>query len=496
MKNKIKSLASDTIIYGLSSILGRFLTFILTPIYTNYLTTPQYDFVIYSYSIIALLNILYVFGMETAYFRFYNFEDKEESKKVFSNSFIFISLLTCLFTIVFLIFSKPIGSAIASSELENPTFLVFLALLIPLFDLLTYIPFGFLRMSRQAKRFAITKFVIIVITVFLNFLFLIGFDMQAEGVFYAQIIGSIITVIYFIPIFKENFVFNIDNKLLKHMLKFGIPTLPASMSAIILQVADRPILKELTNSELAITTYQVNYRLGIPMMIFVTVFEYAWKPFYLSTYKEEDAKKSFARILTYFTLVSSFIFLFFSFFMEFIVKVPFIGGKLINPKYWQGLHIIPIVLLAYFFNGLYTNFTAGFIIEKKTKLLPFSVGIAAIVNIISNFILIPIYGYTGAAWSTLIAYFISAFIIYFQSRRIYPIDYEWSRIGLLILLCTIIFFISVYVIIPTIYLSVLFKIFLIIIYIFMLFIFGFFNSNEQQFIKSFIKFNRKDVKKS
>lgn len=491
MKNKIKSLAGDTVIYGLSSIFGRFLSFILTPVYTNYLETSQYDFVIYSFSIVALLNVIYSFGMETAYFRFYNFDNKEQSKKAFSSAYLFINCLSLIITIFLVAFSGLFGKIMASPNVENVGLLFSLAVLMPFIDALTYIPYGYLRMSRQAKKFAITKFFIIFITVAFNFIFLIPMGFQAEGVFWAQIIGSSFAFLYFIPILKQNLSFKIDYKMINQMLRFGIPTIPASVSAIILQVADRPILKELTNSDLAITTYQVNYRLGIPMMIFVTVFEYAWKPFYLGNYQEEDSKQLYARILTYFTLISSMIFLFFSFFMEYFVQVPFIGGKLINPKYWDGLHIIPIILLAYFFNGMFTNFSAGFLIEKKTNYLPIAVGGAAIINVIANFVLIPIMGYEGAAWSTLLAYIFSAGVLYYYSLKIYPIKYEWGRILLIVSLAALVFFASNFVNISNIIYEIMLKISLIIIYLISLVLFGFFNKEEMKFITNFFKFKRK-----
>ncbi len=491
MKGSIKTLANDTIIYGLSSVLGRFLSFILTPIYTNYLLPVEYDFVIYSFSIVAFLNVIYALGMESAYFRFYNFENKEESKKAFTNSYITNNLIAIFITMFFLFSSQYFGYKIASNKISNPGFLFFVAMLMPMMDSLTYVPFAHLRMSRQAKKFAILKFLTILITVILNFVFLIYFQLQALGVFLAQIIGSSIAFFYFIPIIKDNILLNIDTKLFKNMLKFAIPTIPASLSSIILQVADRPILKELTQSEMAITTYQVNYRLGIPMMIFVTVFEYAFKPFYLSLIKESNIKETLSRIFTYFTLIGCLLFLIFSFFIEYLVRLPFIGGKLINPIYWDGLNIVPIILSAYFFNGLFVNFSAGFIIEKQTKYLPISVGIAAIVNIVANFILIPIYGYIGAAWATFLSYFVSMLILYILSRNVYSIKYEWKRV-FLIIISTIIIFISNYLIVINFgdMEKFLTKVAFIFLFLFMLYIFGFFNRQEMSIIRNILKFKK------
>jgi len=207
--------------------------------------------------------------------------------------------------------------------------------------------------------------------------------------------------------------FKFDRTLLMEMLRFGLPTLPASLSAIVLQIADRPILKAMTNSS-EVAMYTVNYRLGIPMMLLVSIFEYAWKPFYLTHYEDEEHERLFSRVLTYFTLFSGIFFLLVGFFMEFLVRMPFIGGKFINPEYWSGMGIIPIILGGYYFNGMFTNFSAGFHIKKKTEYLPLTIGLAAIVNVVMNIVLIPYYGIYGAAWATFVAYLVSAIAAYAQ----------------------------------------------------------------------------------
>lgn len=308
--------------------------------------------------------------------------------------------------------------------------------------------------------------------------------MGGMGVLLAQAISSLIGVLIILPEIIAHFKIKLDFKMLKEMFLFGIPTVPASFSAYILQLADVPILRALASSQDA-GLYRVNYRLGIPMMMFVSVFEYAWKPFYLSHYEDQDAKPLFSRIFTYFTLISAFIFLLVGFFIEFIVKIPFLGGEFINHQYWGGLGIIPIILGGYYFNGAYTNFVAGFQIQKKTQYLPIAIGIGAIINIIINFITIPIFGFWGAAWATLIAYFISAIILYFFTLKIYPIQYEWKRV--FIILCSTI---SCYMIgieltknLDIVY-SLVVRFFIFFLYFALLFIFKLFDTKEIQTIKS------------
>ena len=225
------------------------------------------------------------------------------------------------------------------------------------------------------------------------------------------------------------------------------------------------------------------------MMIFVTIFEYAWKPFYLSNHQEENAKVLYSRIFTYFTLICALIFLTVSLFIPYVIKLPGIGGKyFINPEYWEGIGIIPIVLAAYFFNGVFTNISAGFLITKETKYLPMVVGFAAIVNIAANFLLIPYFGYFGAAWATFIAYFLSAILIYRISLKIYPVNYEWKKVGT-IAATTLVIFVLDKISMSLFDGSVEFfiKILLTAIFLYSLKYFNFFDKDETVIIKRLFK---------
>ncbi|MGA2298071.1 MAG: oligosaccharide flippase family protein [FCB group bacterium] len=490
MINKLKSLASDTMIYGMSTIVGRFLTFMLTPIYSNYIKGTEYGDVIYIFSIIAFLNIIYSFGMDSAFFRFYKKDDKFEIKKVFSLSYLTITIISFLISGLALIFSKSIAPSF--TNLSNGAELICIGAMIPFLDAVMIVPYSYLRMTRRAKRFAFTKFFLIIIAVTFNVIFVIILRMGAKGVLYAQLMANIVGALIFIPMIAKHLTFRFNRKLLKEMLRFGVPTLPATMSAMILQIADRPILKALTNSE-TVAMYTINYRLGIPMLLLVSVFEYAWKPFYLSNFEEKDAKELFSRVLTYFTLACAGVFLITGFFIEFIVRMPFVGGKFINPTYWSGMGIIPIILGGYYFNGVYNNFAAGFHINKKTEYLPIAIGIAALSNIGLNFLLIPLWGYWGAAWATLGAYFLSAVILYKFVGKIYPNKYEWKRIFILISATIIIYGLTIYLT-GTMPLKISFAIRCgaLIIFVISIWGMGFFNPGEIKGIKSLLKFKIKN----
>jgi O-antigen/teichoic acid export membrane protein len=485
MINRLKNLASDTAVYGLFTIVGRFLTFLLTPLYTNYLSIEEVGDIVFIFSIIAFLNIIYSFGMDSAFFRFYSKDKPEQTKKVFSSSYFTILIISGIITLIFLLFAGLFAPGI--SDLPNATTLIRYAALIPFLDALMFIPYSYLRMTRQAKKFATAKFFLIIITVGMNFLLVVFINMGAEGVLLSQLTANLMGLFFFVPLIYNQLDFRFDFKLIKDMFRYGLPTMPASFSAIILQIADRPVLKALTDSA-QLGIYGVNYRLGIPMMMFVSVFEYAWKPFYLSHYEDEDSKVLFKRVLTYFTLACAFVFLIVGFFIEYVVRMPFIGGNFINPEYWEGLGIIPIILIAYYFNGMFNNFAAGFHITKKTDYLPVAVGVAAISNIGLNFLLIPSMGYWGSAWATLISYVLSAVVLYYFSRKVYPINYEWKRILLIAAFAGIIYFLGTYLTGSLVdWASFAIRIGGVAVFVALLFLSGFFTPKEREMIGKVLK---------
>jgi O-antigen/teichoic acid export membrane protein len=219
--------------------------------------------------------------------------------------------------------------------------------------------------------------------------------------------------------------------------------------------------------------------------MFVSVFEYAWKPFYLAHYNDADAKAIFAKVLTTFSIASMILILLWSFSLEFIVRIPFIGGSFINPAYWSGLNIVPIILFGYFFNGIFTNLNAGFLIEKKTKYLPLIVGLSALSNIIFLFLLVPKYGFFGGAWATFLAYLLQAILVFYYSNKIYPIKYEWKKI-MLITIITATFILSDKLFFSSNFdlnILIIIRIVLIIIYLSTLFIFGFLRKLDFSFMK-------------
>lgn len=449
MLNKIKLLAQDTAVYGVFRILGKMLSFLLTPIYANYFLGQDFLFLNFIFPVIAVVKVIYSLGLEMSFFRFYDLENKEKARDVFSSSFTGIGITAIFITVFIQIFAADLAQIVsayvhdestAQIPLERLTFLIRISALIPLIEVFSWIPFDYLRMVRKAKKFSLVSFLSIVLTVGLVAIAVPALDMGVEGVLYATIAGQVFILLCLKKEIFAHLTPKINRSLLKEMYVFGIPVMLGSLPAMLLQVFDKILMPGLSDT-LSTNTYAVFYKMGIPMMLLVTMFDYAWKPFFMTHYKESDSKRMFSRVYTYFTLAAAGVFLLVSFYMPLIVRIPFIGGKPLIPElYWGGMSIVPIVLAGYYFNGAITNFVTGFHITRKTKYITLTMWAAAGVNIGMNYLLIPIYGGIGAAWSTLAAYAVGAFTALIIARKIYPVAYEWRRVILTGLLTAAIYF--------------------------------------------------------
>ncbi|TAE23720.1 MAG: hypothetical protein EAZ92_14250 [Candidatus Kapaibacterium sp.] len=461
MLAKLRALSSETLIYGVSTVMGRLLTFLLTPLYTNYVSPAELGDTAYLYTLIAFVNVVYSCGFDSAFFKFFhtssenktNQNPHEYNRSVFVHSLFGIVLIAGAVTVLLLLFSSNVASILRLSVVEVGGMLVMYSALIAFFDALTLIPYAALRMEQRAKRFAMTKFAVILLNVSANIVCVVWLQMGIRGIFLAGLLSAFAGVLLLVPEFVRYLLrsgIRLDGALFGELWRFGLPTVPAAFSAMMLQVIDRPIIKFFLGSSV-LGIYQANYRLGIPMMMMVTVFEYAWKPFYLREYAAASKRtikqrRAFhvllAQVLTYFTAACCCVFLLSSLCMEYVVRLPFVGGRFVNPVYWSGLGLVPIVLGAYYFNGMFTHFAASVYIRKRTKYLPLISGISALSNIALNIALIPVLGIQGAAWATLGAYMVSAAGMFALTRRIYPVRYQWKSLAGLIVSALAIFFLA------------------------------------------------------
>jgi len=427
----LKQLSKDTAVYGVSTIVGRFLNFLLVPFYTNIFLPEEYGIITNIYAFIAILNIIFIYGMDAAYLRFAKDEEIGNEKDIFSTPYFAVLIFSLIFSLIIIWLKVPLGDSFAVPDNYNYLFLFVASILFS--DAITVIPFIRLRIERRPKKFAAFKIINIVINVSLNLYLILKLKMGIEAVFISNLVASVITFFLLTPSILKLLNFSFSSSIFKRMLKFGLPYIPAGLGSILIQVIDRPIMEHLTDLN-TLGIYQANHKLGIFMMLFVSMFQYAWQPFFMQESKSEDAKKIFSRVLTYFTLVASIILIVLSLFIDNIIRFEIFGKTIIGPDYWSGVTVVPVILFAYMFNGLYVVFTAGIYIKEKSIYVPLITGAGAVVNIISNFILIPVLGMMGAALSVLASYIVMAAGLYFVTQKFYKINYEKKKIAIIFLL--------------------------------------------------------------
>ncbi|MBK7630762.1 MAG: oligosaccharide flippase family protein [Ignavibacteriales bacterium] len=479
MKEKLKELTKDTAIYGISTMLGRFLNFLLVPFFTNVFLPSEYGTVNILYAYIAIFNIIFLYGMDSAFLKFAAFKDIGDEKENFSTPYISVFLTSIVFILLILLLKHPI--AIFLDVDGGKSYLIILSALILFFDANVVIPFLKLRLERKAKLFSLLKVGNIFINIILNVYLILKLKWGIEAIFVSNLAASVLTLFFILPTIIKNFRFSFHNELFKRLLKFGLPYLPAGIAVMLVQVIDVPILQKLTDLK-TVGVYKANYKLGIFMMLFVNMFQYAWQPFFLNNAKEENAKELFSKVLTYFTIVGSTLLVFLSLFIDDIVKINFGGFSLIGSDYWGGLYIIPVILLAYLFNGFYVVFSAGIYIEEKSIYAPIVAGFGAITNVAANYLLIPHFNIMGAAFATLFSYVVMASGYYIVTQKYYKINYDYIKLSKVIMAT---FFIGIvyYLLMYGGFLNIYYKIILAIIFVSYVLL-NVIEKNEMNFIKT------------
>jgi O-antigen/teichoic acid export membrane protein len=427
---QISGLARHSAIYAIGTIIQRLPGFLLLPIYTNFNYIPsRSDYGDYTivYTFIAFMNFVYLYGMDSSMLRYF-FLGEKDRKTVFSTAF-FILLLTSFFTTLLMcLFSTDIAGFILQKPDYGP--LIQLAGLILFFDSLGNLPYLILRAEEKSLQFTIFKSSRFFLELLFNIVFVVFLRLEVYGIFYTSLAASIINLLIMLPIILRYLQKRIDLKLWKEMLVFGLPLLPNGIAFMTIEMVDRLIVPAYLGKE-ALASYGASYRFGALLLFVINAFRNAWQPFFLKIANQENARHIYARVLTYFVLGGGMILLLISYFVRDVLTYNFFGKFHIlnNPGYWDGISIIPIILLSYLFYGVYVILTPGFYIKKETKYMIIFTGTGAVLNIVSNIILLPLLNsFWGAAWATLISYFVMTLTIYFVANRIYPIPIEWGRL--------------------------------------------------------------------
>jgi len=444
MFEKLKQLTVDTAVYGVSTMVGRFLSFILVPFFTNIFLPSDYGIIQIIYAYVAILNIVYIYGMDSAYLKFAAFKEIGDDKDNFSTPYISV-FVTSLVLSFFIIISKNSLANLLGIPAEYH-YLVYIAAGIIFLDSNAVIPYLKLRLDRQAKKFSLFKILQICVNIILNLYFILILGWGIEAIVISNLLASFAALILLLPTIARNFRFSFNTILFKRLFKFGLPFLPAGLSVMVVQVIDVPILEKLTTLK-TVGVYKANYKLGIFMMLFVNMFQYAWQPFFLHNANEPNAKEMFAKVLTYFTIIGSIILVVLSLFITDFAKIQIAGYSLIGSLYWGGLYIVPIILLAFLINGMHIIFSAGIYIEEKSLYVPLVTGLGAATSIAVNFVLIPPLGITGAAIATFASYLVMAIGYFVVTQKFYNVKYEYARIVKVfagILLAAICYYILIY----------------------------------------------------
>ena len=432
-------------IYGIGYVAARMINFLLLPFYSYHMNPEEYGVVSLVYAFIAFMNILYHYGLESAFIRFYSKTGTDEgydNKEVFSTVLTSLLISSLAFSLLIWIGAPAIGKGILDSMSYNRIIRMTAGIL--LLDTLYLIPLHYLRVNNKATLFTGIMLINVLINVSLN-IYLIRFrGMGIEGVFISNLVASGFSFLVLIPVVIKNFKVKFSGKLWKKLILFGLPFVPSGLSSMIIELSDRYMLQWFKGME-DVGLYSAGHKLGIFMMLVVMAFRFAWQPFFLQKRDDPDSPRLFSNIMTWFVFLMTIVFLFVSFFIKEIVALQIFGRHIINESFWAGIVVVPLILAAYLFNGVYINFQPSIFYTGKTWVISIVVGIAALINIGLNLILIPKVGMIGAGVSSLSAYVFMAVCTYFIVRRWMKVPYEWGKLALMFVLTiasTLIFYLA------------------------------------------------------
>ncbi|NCO63555.1 MAG: oligosaccharide flippase family protein [Flavobacteriales bacterium] len=439
----LKTLFKQTFIYGLATVLPRMLSFILVPLYTTkgvLSSVAEYGKVSVIFSYFVLFNVVLAYGMETAFFRFFNKEENKE--QVIGTSSISLIISSFGFFALALAFQNHIA-ALIDIDVKYINLVIWILLL----DALAIIPFAWLRATQRPMRYAIIKILNVAVNLTLNVFFLITLkqlatqdslfesfykpNFEISYIFIANLVASGLTLLFLMSFYsKTKYVFN--KALWKSMMRYAFPVLIAGIAFSINETFDRILLKELLPANIAETQigmYSACYKIALFMTLFATAYRLGIEPFFFSHAKSENPQKNYARILEFFVAFGSIILLSVVVFAD--ALKPYIVR---SQDYWEAMWVVPIILLANFCLGIYHNLSVWYKITDKTKFGAYISIAGAIITLVINVLFIKEFSYKASAIATLVAYSVMMFLSYYFGRKYYPIPYNLKKIGLYLIL--------------------------------------------------------------
>ena len=432
---KLASIFKDTAIYGLSSIIGRFLNYLLVPLYTAQLTAASggYGIITNIYAYVALVLVLLTFGMETTYFRFTN-KTHTDSETVYGTTLISVGTVSFAFAVVVLLLLNPISELMGYGE--HPEYVGVMAVTVAI-DAFLCIPFAHLRQQKKAMKFAALKLLNIVVSIALNLVYF--YFMDGKDVAYAFYINLVCTVMLAVCLITEytGFRWKLDTKLLRTMLSYSWPILVLGIAGILNQAADKmlfPYLYKGADMQAQLGIYGACSKIAMIMAMITQAFRFAYEPIVFAGVKDKDQHEMYAQAMKYFIIFTLLAFLM-------VVGYLDVLKYIIGADYWVGLRVVPIVMAAEIMMGIYFNLSFWYKVIDKTIWGAIFSGIGVAVLLAINAIFVPQYGYMACAWGGFAGYGVAMLISYVVGQKYYPIDYPLKDIGIYVTLALVAFFV-------------------------------------------------------
>lgn len=446
----------DTAIYGVSSIIGRFLNWCLVPLYTIMFPAAEYGVVTYVYSVVALALIILTYGMETGFFRFANHERWTNPMLVYSTSLISLAVSSTAFVVAVAMFLSPISRAM---ECENhPSYVLIMAVCVAL-DAFTAIPFSYLRYQKRPIRFAYLRLINIGLNIGLNLFFILACptlmksapqaiswfydpDFGIGYIFLANLISSVVTFVMLAPELR-GFSWRFNTQLWREMLKYSAPLLVLGVAGVMNQTLDKILYPSLADPATAMEglgIYGANYKIAIVMVMFIQAFRFAYEPFIFAQSKDKNSYQAYRDAMKYFVIFSLMIFMGVMFYLD-ILKY------FISPRYFSGLKVVPIIMMAELFFGIFFNLSLWYKLTDKTVWGMYFSLFGLFITIALNVLLVPRFGYMGCAWAAFFCYGAMMVSSYFVGKAKHPIGYPMKRIFGYFVLAAVFYVLGLYLLV-------------------------------------------------
>lgn len=495
---KLQRLGSESLVYGLSTIVGRLLSFILQPYYAHHFDPAQNGVQSVVYSYIPIVSIALYLGMDVAYMRnAASVKDAAlaERQRMFTMSLGAVAILGGSLTAIALAATPWLAPA---TRLDALSFQCMV--LIGYSDALLAVPYAHLRMSGQAIRYAVLRLLFVAISLALNVVLIGQLRWGVTGIFLANIIANGVVLLLLGPLIARM----VRPSLLtsapwRSLWLYALPLIPATLAIMVVENGDRIVLNYIPehaaqlvyhmSSKDVVGIYSFNYKLGVAMLLVVQMFRLAWVPFSLQHARQAGAPQLFSRALTALMLVCALVFLGVSVLLPVAVEIPAIHGY-VKPDYWLGLPIVPVILVGYVFSGVYAVVTAGLYVERRTNVLAWIAAAGGLLNILICLVAAPRWGMVSVAWATPAAYALMSALGAWQSNRVFPVPYEWRRLVQLAAQVTVLFALDRWLqasgLPGSLLAAILLKCALLLAFPIMLFATGFFRHGEMRALRSML----------